>query len=428
MNSVRRKKRRRFFVVFIVFVVAWIVLVAGCNTRSGLLVWNNEVWSGSSQDGAEWDNSQNKGDLTGAESNKDGKDSPADASNESDGGEQEGTDDRKGETPDGGDDNNSKGEAPGGGDDNNSKGEAPGGGDDNNSKGEATGGGDDNNSKGETPGGGDDDNSKDETPDGGDDNNSKGETPGGRDDNSSKGEKPQGGAAAPEEDGSPNKPASSFELDKTTSPIVDYEAPSSAKLVALTFDDGPDKNYTMDILDILREYKLKATFFTVGIQVKKYPEIMKRIAQDGHVIGNHSYHHPNLSKLDSKTIKEEIKWTDHLIEKTAGYVPRLVRAPYGALSPLVRSIMKDNNRELIGWTVDTRDWAGESVARMRANVNKNTKPGGIILMHSFGSKHLKNTVELLPLIIEDLSKKGYTFVTVDELLSANEQRNAAEKK
>lgn len=357
MNSVRRKKRRWLLVVFIVVAAAGIVLVVGCNTRSGLLVGNNALWPGSSQDGAVRNNSQNKGDLTGAESNKDGKDSPADTSNESDGGKHEGKDDGKGETP-----------------------------------------------------GGEDDMS------------SKGETPGGGDDIGSKGGKPQGGQS------SPNKPTSSVELDKATSPVVDYAAPPSAKLVALTFDDGPDKNYTMDVLDILREYKLKATFFTVGIQVKKYPEIMKHIAQDGHAIGNHSYHHPNLSKLDSKTIKEEIKWTDHLIEKTVGYVPRLVRAPYGALSPLVRSIMKDNNRELVGWTVDTRDWAGESVARMRANVNKNTKPGGIILMHSFGSKHLKNTVELLPLIIEDLSKKGYTFVTVDELLSANEQRNAAEKK
>ncbi|MBW7474854.1 polysaccharide deacetylase family protein [Paenibacillus oenotherae] len=214
-------------------------------------------------------------------------------------------------------------------------------------------------------------------------------------------------------------------LDRATSPVVDYVAADGSKLVALTFDDGPDKKYTTAILDILREKDVKATFFTVGIQVKKYPDILQRIVKDGHALGNHSYHHHDLSKLDSRMIKEEIKWTDTLIQEAVGFVPRLVRAPYGAVSPLVKNIMKDNERELIGWSVDTRDWAGESVAKMRANVNKNTKPGGIVLMHSFGSKHLKNTVELLPLIIEDLSKKGYTFVTVDELLSANEHRHNA---
>lgn len=353
MNSVRRKRRRRYFVVF---VVAMIVLVVGCNTRSGYHVWDNEVWSGSNQGTFDRNISGDDDALNGAETNKDGKGEPADTLNESDGSKPDGEEDDK---------------------------------------------------------------------------SNQGGKPDGKDDNhSNQGGKP-GGEVAPGQEGKPTKPTkptSSVVLDKVTSPVVDYIAAPDAKLVALTFDDGPDKNYTMDVLDILRKNKLKATFFTVGIQVKKYPEIMKLIAQDGHAIGNHSYHHPNLSKLDSKTIKEEIKWTDYLIEESVGYVPRLVRAPYGALSPLVRSIMKDNNRELVGWTVDTRDWAGESVANMRANVNKNTKPGGIILMHSFGSKHLKNTVELLPLIIEDLSKKGYTFVTVDELLSANEQRAAAENK
>ena len=85
----------------------------------------------------------------------------------------------------------------------------------------------------------------------------------------------------------------------------------------------------------------------------------------------------------------------YLDPKQVGYVPRLVRAPYGASSPLLKRIVADNKRELVFWTVDTKNWEGSPVSAMRANVNKNTHPGGIILMHSFGSKHIANTVQLL---------------------------------
>ncbi|SFT19338.1 Peptidoglycan/xylan/chitin deacetylase, PgdA/CDA1 family [Paenibacillus sp. BC26] len=217
-------------------------------------------------------------------------------------------------------------------------------------------------------------------------------------------------------------------LDQPTEQNTDFLSPQGAKLVALTFDDGPDGHYTPAILDILKAKKIHATFFTVGTQVKRYGKVMRRIRDEGSEIGNHSYAHKDLSKLDSNPILNQIKWTDELIHKQIGYVPRLVRAPYGATSPLLKQIVKDNGRELIGWTVDTRDWAGSSVAAMRANVNKNTHPGGIILMHSFGSKHVSNTVELLPLIIKDLQNKGYTFVTVSELLAAKAHSNHAKTK
>ncbi|GGD88058.1 hypothetical protein GCM10010911_53170 [Paenibacillus nasutitermitis] len=211
---------------------------------------------------------------------------------------------------------------------------------------------------------------------------------------------------------------STLKLDKPTSPVVQYEAKAGSKLVALTFDDGPDTSYTPAILDILKQYNAKATFFTVGTQIKKYPDMMKRIVKEGHEIGNHTYHHKDLSKLDSDHIANEIMWTDTLIQQAVGYVPRLVRAPYGATNSTLNEMIGANGRDLVGWTVDTRDWAGESAASIKANVNKNTKPGGIILMHSFGSKHIKNTVSALPGVIKELQKKGYTFVTVDELLAA----------
>lgn len=386
MDREARRRRRRFLVAF---AMMWIVFAAGCNSYNGHQIWGNAAWSGSGSGQGAVDpiNGQHNGD-----------DSDGTALN--DGGN--GTGPEQGDGGAGG-----AGSDKGGGDD--SDGTAPNDGGNGTGPKQGDGGAD---GTGSEQGGGDAD--------------GKGPNDGGAEDgNGNQGGKP-GGAVKPEvpavppkgNEGHPSDPDSSVQLDKVTAPVIEYIAAADAKLVALTFDDGPDKKYTLEVLDILQKNGVKATFFTVGIQVKKYPEVMKRIAQEGHAIGNHSTHHPDLSKLDSKAIKEEIKETDTLIEQAAGYVPRLVRAPYGALSPLVKNIVKANNRELVGWTVDTRDWAGESVADMRENVNKNTKPGGIILMHSFGSKHVKNTVELLPLIIEDLSKQGYTFVTVDELLSA----------
>ncbi|MBO7747934.1 polysaccharide deacetylase family protein [Paenibacillus sp. MWE-103] len=233
-----------------------------------------------------------------------------------------------------------------------------------------------------------------------------------------------GGNGADAGSGKPQNPAPPVTLDRPSQPAAAYGGPDGAKLVALTFDDGPDNKYTPKILDILKAKHVHATFFAVGTQVKRYGAVMKRIVAEGSEIGNHSYSHTDLSKLDSAHIMNQIKWTDTLIRKQAGYVPRLVRAPYGASSPLLKQIVADNGRSLVFWTVDTRDWEGASVTAMRANVNKNAHPGGIILMHSFGSKHLANTVELLPLVIKDLQARGFTLVTVSELLDVKAKHAA----
>ncbi|QHW31480.1 polysaccharide deacetylase family protein [Paenibacillus rhizovicinus] len=245
--------------------------------------------------------------------------------------------------------------------------------------------------------------------------------------------KPDAAASTPSKPNTPpaqTKPAAPpVKLDKPTEPAMPYQGKSGAKLVALTFDDGPDNRYTPEILDILKAQHLHATFFTVGIQVKRYGPVVQRIVKEGHEIGNHTYSHSNLSKLDSTAILNQIKWTDTLIQRQVGFVPKLVRAPFGASSPLLKQIVADNGRSLVFWTVDTRDWEGSTVSAMRANVNKNTHPGGIILMHSFGSKHIGNTVKVLPLVIKDLQAKGYTFVTVSELLDAKARnKQAAAKK
>lgn len=223
------------------------------------------------------------------------------------------------------------------------------------------------------------------------------------------GEQAQEGDAGPSEPGQP-------EPDRK---------PEPGKLVALTFDDGPDGKYTPKILDLLKEQEVPATFFLVGTQVEKFPDIVQRILEEGHSIGNHTWNHADLSKKSLAQIREQIRKADDVLKEAAGFMPVLFRAPYGAVSDTLKKELKKQGRELVGWNVDTRDWAGTPVNKMRKTVNETVRPGSIILMHSFGGKNgdLTNTLELLPLIIEDLRDQGYTFVTVEQLLE-----HKAEKK
>ncbi|MGF7036025.1 peptidoglycan/xylan/chitin deacetylase (PgdA/CDA1 family) [Paenibacillus mucilaginosus] len=194
-------------------------------------------------------------------------------------------------------------------------------------------------------------------------------------------------------------------------------SPAGMKRAALTFDDGPDSRYTPLILDILKAHNVKATFFVVGRQAEKHPEVLRRIAEEGHLIGNHSWDHANLSKLSEAQILADIAAGDEAVRKITGTAPVPFRAPYGAVSPAVRRALETLGRPLVGWTVDTRDWAGTPAEEIRDCVTRGLQPGGIVLMHSFGGRSgsLGNTVEALPSIIEALQGDGYTLVTADEL-------------
>jgi polysaccharide deacetylase family sporulation protein PdaB len=200
--------------------------------------------------------------------------------------------------------------------------------------------------------------------------------------------------------------------------VVIYSVSKNEKQVALTFDDGPDSRYTVKILDILKKYDVKATFFVIGQHAAANPEVMKRMVKEGHQIGNHSWDHVDLTKLGADSLKDEINKTDDKIKEYTGNKTQLIRAPYGALSGLVASTAAESEHKFIGWSVDTRDWEGVSASQILDNVKKELKPGAIILQHSAGGKHgnLANTVEALPKIIEYLKESGYRMVTVSELL------------
>lgn len=198
---------------------------------------------------------------------------------------------------------------------------------------------------------------------------------------------------------------------------------------ALTFDDGPDLTYTPQILDMLKKMNIKATFFVIGKNAAKFPEIIKRIANEGHILANHSWDHANFVQLSRAQIRLEITKTDHLLTQITGHKPLLFRAPYGNVTRHLEVELRSMEHILIGWSVDTRDWAGPDVDTIIKTVTKQIKPGGIILQHcANGPKvDLNNTLQALPKIVSMLKQQGYEFVTVPELLTTQAYKIETDK-
>ena len=192
------------------------------------------------------------------------------------------------------------------------------------------------------------------------------------------------------------------------------------KKIALTFDDGPSEPYTSEILKILKDNNIKATFFMVGKNVEFFPEAAKAVAEAGHAIGNHSYDHPVMVLEMNPHIRSEILKSEKAIEKATGQRPYLFRNPYGAHDALTLIQAEKLGYICIQWSVSSKDWERPGVSKIINNVVEHVHNGGIILMHD-GDKlrHGGNrgqTVTALPEIIRILKSRGYEFVTVPELL------------
>lgn len=200
-------------------------------------------------------------------------------------------------------------------------------------------------------------------------------------------------------------------------PVVIGFGNAHVKQAALTFDDGPDGRFTPQILDILKKYNVKATFFVIGRNAQKYPKVLERISDEGHVIGNHSWDHKDFTKLTDNDLYEEIHKTETLLDRQLGSHFPLIRMPYGAFNDNVVKDIAAQGYYNIYWSVDTEDWSGISPSAIKKNIRKELRPGTIVLMHSSGqSKAISNTVKVLPEVIEMLQKGGYKLVTVPELL------------
>lgn len=180
------------------------------------------------------------------------------------------------------------------------------------------------------------------------------------------------------------------------------------KLVALTFDDGPDPVTTPQVLDILAKYKAKGTFFMLGSKIASNEALTKKVSDAGHEIGNHSWDHPNLTKLTVEQIQNQIDMTNQAIVKACGKKPLYLRPPYGATNDTVQ---RASGLKQMLWTVDTRDWENHTTEGIMTNIKKQLQPGGVVLMHDIH----QTTVNALTTVMEYLKAEGYKCVTVSEL-------------
>lgn len=197
-----------------------------------------------------------------------------------------------------------------------------------------------------------------------------------------------------------------------------YKVPPSNndKVIALSIDDGPWPNTTLQMLDLFQKNDIKVTFFWVGQALQNNPEIAKRVVAEGHAIGNHTWHHW-YRKMDEATAKSEIERTAELIYKTTGVKTALFRPPGGYLNNGLAAYAKSQKYSVVMWSLTSADT--DPHAKPQAFVNnvlKGAKPGAIVLMHDGGGDR-QRTVQALPQIISGLKQQGYRFVTVPELLS-----------
>ncbi len=194
-------------------------------------------------------------------------------------------------------------------------------------------------------------------------------------------------------------------------PAAAYEG---KKLVALTFDDGPGR-YTAELLDFLKEHRVRATFFLLGRNANIYPSLIKRMDEEGHTVGNHSYSHPNLAGMSAAGVSSQISNCNAAIYKAIGRNAAVLRCPGGSSNATVRNVAAGAALPIIYWSVDTKDWESRDKNKILevAFGDKGIKDGSIVLMHDIH----RESVDAAKEMILRLEKEGYTFVTVPELLS-----------
>jgi len=185
------------------------------------------------------------------------------------------------------------------------------------------------------------------------------------------------------------------------------------KKIALTFDDGPNE-MTWRILDVLKKYNVKATFFCIGINIEKHPEVLKRITNEDHIIGNHSYSHSHFFDLyREKRVIAEIEKTDYLIKEISGIKVQFFRPPYGVTNPSIRRALEVTKHKVIGWNIRSLDGILKNEKFIFARIKKRIAPGGIVLLHNT-SLHSVKVLERLMLYLEE---NEYKVVSTEELLN-----------
>lgn len=189
--------------------------------------------------------------------------------------------------------------------------------------------------------------------------------------------------------------------------------PRKATYIALTFDDGPHRTLTSRLLDIFAKYESRGTFFVLGKNAARYPEILERMVAEGHALGNHTYEHERLTGQSHEERKAAVDPTQKLIE-AAGYRDiRLFRPPYGALDDSVREFVRNRDYTIIWWSYSVSDYKLKDAVKVSDKVMDTSTGGDIILLHDIH----ESTVDAVEIILSTLIPRGYRFVTLPELIT-----------
>ncbi len=181
------------------------------------------------------------------------------------------------------------------------------------------------------------------------------------------------------------------------------------KRVALTFDDGPSTLYTQRLLDGLKERGVRATFFVIGKNIEGNEDILRRMVEEGHIIGNHTYSHVELSTVSYEIGLEEIQKTNEVIFDACGITPEYIRPPFGSWND---KLTMDVNMTEVLWNVDTLDWQSKDAGLVTKKALRCAEDGSIILLHDVYGTSVDAALD----IVDELTKEGYEFVTIDEML------------
>lgn len=210
-------------------------------------------------------------------------------------------------------------------------------------------------------------------------------------------------------------------LNSSVSEII----PTAQKQIALTFDDGPTLDETSQILDVLKEYEAKATFFLVGSRVERYQDIVRREVEEGHEIANHTYHHlicqPGVS-MDQ--LRKDIKLAQNSIIRVSAYKPHLFRPVQGFYNKQLLKVLEDEGLQMVLWSPeqDSWDWDRPGVSHIVKTVLNHVNSGDIILLHDHVNGK-SDTISALKIILPELKRQGFEFVTVSELLKNQELKD-----
>jgi peptidoglycan/xylan/chitin deacetylase (PgdA/CDA1 family) len=203
------------------------------------------------------------------------------------------------------------------------------------------------------------------------------------------------------------------ELERGLRSHVVMRGETDRKEVALTFDDGPHPNFTPQLLDVLKKQGVPATFFVVGELAEKNPDLIRAEVANGHLVGNHTYHHVSLIRIPNDYVADEIKTCGEVLQRITGKAPDLFRPPGGVYDTEVAEIAEALGYTTVLWTDDPADYTspGDDVILLRTL--RTASSGGIILLHD----GIQQTIDVLPRLIASLRQDGYSFVTVDRLIA-----------